>query len=197
MEQLELLQIAVDILERLGVPYALVGSFGSSIFGEPRFTRDIDILIDLPESDVSAFCAAFAVIDPAINVEAIRDSVRARLPFNAVHSHSGNKIDFVLPRSDAWGRSQLSRARRMQILPGLEVQVASPEDVILGKLWYFSEGGGDRHLRDIAGMLRVYRDRIDREVIERWAGELGLLDIWRQIIAKESQPDQRPGPGVP
>jgi hypothetical protein len=33
--------------------------------------------------------------------------------------------------------------------------IAAPEDVILGKLWYFAEGGCDRHLRDIAGILRV------------------------------------------
>src|SRR5579871_173671 len=144
MEQLELLRLTIDILERLELSYALVGSYGSSIFGEPRMTRDIDILLDLPESKVSDFCSAFTAIDATINETAVRDSVRNRFPFNAVQSRFGNKIDFILPRNDAWGRSQLGRARRMQILPGLEAQVASPEDVVLGKLWYFSEGGGER-----------------------------------------------------
>ena len=49
MEQIELLRLTLNVLERLEIPYALVGSYGSSIFGEPRFTRDIDILVELPD----------------------------------------------------------------------------------------------------------------------------------------------------
>ena len=74
---------------------------------------------------------------------------------------------------------------------------AAPEDVILGKLWYYSEGGGDRHLRDIAGILRVTGDGVDRAEVERWARELGNLDTWQQVVAKADAPDQPPGPGVP
>ena len=44
MEQNELLRLTLHVLEGLEVPYALVGSYGSSIFGEPRFTRDIDTI---------------------------------------------------------------------------------------------------------------------------------------------------------
>ena len=48
-------------------------------------------------------------------------------------------------------------AKRMQ---------CAPEDVIIGKLWYFSEGGGERHLRDIAGILRISGEKVDRSEIE-------------------------------
>ena len=75
--------------------------------------------------------------------------------------------------------------------------MAAAEDVIVGKLWYFSEGGGDRHLRDIAGILRVSGERVDRKEIERWAKELGYLEIWRQVTALADGPDQTPGPGIP
>jgi hypothetical protein len=57
-----------------------------------------------------------------------------------------------------------------------DVCVAAPEDGILGKLWYFAEGGGDRHLRDIAGILRVTGDGVSRAEVERWAIKLGYLD---------------------
>ena len=66
---------------------------------------------------------------------------------------------------------------------------AAPEDVIIGKLWYFAEGGGDRHLRDIAGILRVTGAGVDRPEVERWARELGYLDIWQQIVAKADAPE--------
>ena len=47
MEQIELISTRRRALDRLAVPYALVGSWGSGIYGEPRFTRDIDIVLDL------------------------------------------------------------------------------------------------------------------------------------------------------
>ena len=69
--------------------------------------------------------------------------------------------------------------------------------MIVGKLWYYSEGGGDRHLRDIAGILRVTGEGVDRAEVERWARQLGYLEIWEAILTKVDAPDPPPGPGVP
>ncbi len=200
MEQFELLRHAIAILERLKVPYALVGSWGSGIYGEPRFTRDIDIVVDLAMGSVPAFLAAFPIGEYYLSENAVRDAVRARLQFNVVHPASGNKIDFILTRDEPWHAGQVSRRRRVTFGSGeqaLSGFVAAPEDVILGKLWYYSEGGGDRHLRDIAGILRVTGDGVDRAEVERWARQLGYLDIWQAIIEKVDAPDLPPGPGVP
>jgi hypothetical protein len=197
MEQIEFLRLTLAALERLAIPYALVGSYGSSVFGVPRFTRDIDILVELPESKISTFCAVFPLPEFYLSEDAVRDAVRRRFQFNLVHPSSANKIDFILPRNDAWGRSQLSRAKRIRIQSDLEANIASPEDVIIGKLWYYSQGGGDRHLRDIEGILRFSADKVNRDEIERWATELGLIQIWRQVAAMVDSPSQPPGPGMP
>jgi hypothetical protein len=58
------------------------------------------------------------------------------------------------------------------------VSTASPEDVIHGKLWCYSDGGSDKHLRDIAGILRTSGDSVDRADVTAWATKLGYLDIW-------------------
>ena len=42
----------------------------------------------------------------------------------------------------------MGRGRPVRLFPDRDLMIAAPEDVILGKLWYFAEGGGDRHLRD-------------------------------------------------
>ncbi len=44
MEQIDLLRHAVEALERMSVPYVVVGSFASIACGESRFTQDIDIV---------------------------------------------------------------------------------------------------------------------------------------------------------
>jgi hypothetical protein len=200
MEQIELLRRAVDTLERLKTPYALVGSWGSGIYGEPRFTRDIDIVVDLSVSQVDAFCSAFPNNDFYLSRETVMEEIRTRGQFNLVHPASGNKIDFIMTRLDQWSAGQLLRRRRIQIGTGanqFSSFVAAPEDVILGKLWYYSEGGGDRHLRDIAGILRVTGAGVDRAEVERWATKLGYLEIWQQILEKVDGPDLPPGPGIP
>ena len=78
MEQIDVLRLTFQVLERLELPHALVGSYSSSVFGEPRFTRDIDILVDLPEPKVSLFCAAFPRPDFCLSESAVREAVRAR-----------------------------------------------------------------------------------------------------------------------
>lgn len=200
MEQIELIRHAVQMLDQLGVPYALVGSWGSGIYGEPRFTRDIDIVLDLNLAQLPQFCAAFPDDEFYLSEAAARDAVRTRFQFNVIHPGSGNKIDFILTRPESWNANQLAHRRRIELRHGQEAfdaYVAAPEDVILGKLWYFAEGGGDRHLRDIAGILRVTGEGVDRALVERRATKLGYLEVWHQIVAKVDAPDCPPGPGKP
>jgi hypothetical protein len=197
MEQIDILRHAVDMLERLNVPYLVVGSIASMAYGESRFTQDIDIVAAFEIQHISGLIEAFPEPDYYISESAIRDAIRTSFQFNVVHMSSGNKIDFILPRAGAWATTRMARRRPTRLLPDRDVMTAAPEDVILGKLWYYSEGGSDRHLRDIAGILRVSGERVDRAEVERWARELGYLDAWQQVLAKVDGPDARPGPGVP
>src|SRR4051794_6000905 len=113
MEQFELLRYTIETLERLLIPYALVGSFGSGIYGEPRFTRDIDIIVDLAMVAIPGFCAAFPNGEFYLSESAVRDAVRDRFQFNVIHPASGNKIDFILTRNEPWHAGQVSRRRRV------------------------------------------------------------------------------------
>lgn len=184
MEQLELLRLVVTVLERLNVPYMIVGSYGSTMYGEPRFTNDIDIVAELPAASVTEFCAAFPAPEFYLSEASVREAITNRFQFNLLHPASGNKVDVILPRADEWGRTQLDRRRRIDLGGGFEASAASPEDVIIGKLWYYADGGSDKHLRDVASILKVSGDAVDREEVSRWARELGYSAIWEAILAK-------------
>ena len=47
MEQRDMLRQLLVVLDQLGVPYMLVGSIASAVYGEPRMTKDIDVVADL------------------------------------------------------------------------------------------------------------------------------------------------------
>ncbi|MEK7300945.1 MAG: hypothetical protein AAB072_07580, partial [Nitrospirota bacterium] len=61
---------------------------------------------------------------------------------------------------------------------------ASPEDVILKKMEYYREGGSEKHLRDIGGILRVSAGMIDEPYIGEWADRLGLREIWDAVLRR-------------
>ena len=182
MEQDELLRRVVEILEEQGIVYLLVGSLASGVYGEPRLTHDIDIVIEARPEQVVRLCAAFPAPDYYVSEKAAREAAASGGQFNVIHPASGNKIDFMIARHDAWGRSQISRRRREQILPDRPGYTAAPEDVILGKLWYYQEGGSEKHLRDIAAMLQVSGDQIDRQYVGHWAQQLGLMEPWQAVL---------------
>jgi hypothetical protein len=52
-------------------------------------------------------------------------------------------------------------------------------------------GESDKHLRDIASMLKVSGDQIDRTYIADWAAELGVSAIWTEICARMPEVGQR------
>lgn len=182
MKPAELLRFLTTALERLGLPYLVVGSTASITFGDPRLTNDIDVVVDLPAAKVSELCAAFPTDAFYVSPDAAMDAVGRRGQFNIIHPESGLKIDVIVASESAFDRGQLQRGVRVKVIPDLTVTFASPEDVIVKKMEYFQEGGSDKHLRDIAGVMRVRGQQLDRAYIADWAARLGLGAIWDRIV---------------
>lgn len=187
MEQADLVRYVIEVLEREQIPYMIVGSLASGSYGEPRYTADIDIVVDVDAAKVGALCAAFPPPEYYVSSAAALDAVRQRRQFNVIHTLSANKIDFMISRRDPWACEQLVRRRRERILPDIEGYAASPEDIILSKMNYYREGQSDKHLRDITGMLKVSGDEIDQKYISDWAERLGTTEIWHAILTRLGQ----------
>ena len=105
-------------------------------------------------------------------------TISHRSQFNIIHPDSGNKIDVMVQGTDDWSRIQLSRRQLMAFEPEFEVYIAAPEDIILGKLLYYKEGGSEKHLRDIAGMLKLRGGQLDKAYLTEWAGKLQVEQEW-------------------
>ena len=182
MEQDELLRRVVKALESLDLEYLITGAMATILYGEPRFTNDIDIVVQLPPECIDDLVEAFPGDEFYLEPERVRQAVRSRSQFNVIHPSSGLKIDFVIPAMDEFDRSRFSRARRLRPGPDYEASFAAPEDVIVKKLQVSGEGGSDKHLRDIASVLRISPSEVDREYVAAWADRLGLRDAWDLIL---------------
>lgn len=180
----ELLRHVVETLEEIDVPYALGGSIASTAYGEPRSTRDIDLVAELSTESVALLEEYFPPPDFHFDIQAARKALEDGRPFNIIQVSSGLKID-IFPPSDLIARSQIKRAVVIVVGQDLKARFSPPEELILKKMAYYQESGSDRHLRDIMGMLQVSGDRIDLDLVDRWAFNQGLSDIWAAIRARE------------
>lgn len=80
--------------------------------------------------------------------------------------------------------SQIGRSRILRAVPGIDAHFAAPEDLILHKLRYYRMGESDKHLRDIAAMLQISPEAIDRPYVSREAERLGLTDLWTAVLRR-------------
>ena len=195
MEQSDLLRYVTTTLERLGLRYFVTGSVATIFFGEPRFTNDIDIVADLPLDRIRDLCAAFPAEEFYLDEEAVRRAVTKQRQFNILLPASGLKVDVMVPTDDAFNRSRFARVRRLKPAADYDAAFASPEDVILKKLEYYREGGSEKHLRDIGGILRISGDQIDFAYIDDWSARRGLSEIWEKVrgAATEAPPPESSG----
>lgn len=138
-------------------------------------------MADVTPSHVPALLERFPSPDFYLSEEAVREAIRARGQFNIIHPGSGMKIDVLLKKDTPYDRVEFERRQRQPILPGIDAYFARPEDVILYKMLYFQQGRSERHLRDIASILRISWTEIDMRYVDEWAQRLGLTDIWTAV----------------
>ncbi len=182
----ELMQKVADVLESLDIPYLITGSMATIAYGEPRFTNDVDVVVDLPSAKIDAFCAAFAAPEFYCSQDAVRQAVEQHFQFNITHPTSGLRVDVMIPAETEFNRSRMGRAVRMPGGADFSVWFASAEDVIVKKLEYFREGGSEKHLRDIVGVLKVQGEHVDRDYITEWTAKLDLTDEWKTVLSRET-----------
>ncbi|ALA59013.1 hypothetical protein [Nitrospira moscoviensis] len=187
MELYELLEQVVGVFDRLAIPYFVTGSVASMSYGEPRLTNDIDLVAGVRLEHVAGLLAAFPPDAYYVSEDAIRDAIRHQTQFNVIHPQSGLKVDVMVRKDTPFDRSRFARARSLRPTDSYTAFFASPEDVIIKKMEYYREGGSDKHLRDITGMLKISGYEIDSVYISEWAERLGLQDIWTAIQQRLKQ----------
>lgn len=180
-----LIEVYLDVLKRLeknNIAYMVVGSVASMVYGEPRMTHDLDLVIQVHPQDAEKFTTTFATSEfycPPI--ELLRAEIIHYGQFNLLHHESGLKIDLVVRKNTEHAKREFERRRKLSLWKDNEIFVASPEDIIIKKLDYFRQGGSEKHLKDIRGILA--QTDIDQHYLNDWINKLNLVIEWQQAQA--------------
>ena len=183
----EILRDVVAILDSLGIRYVVGGSMASSVHGEARYTRDADLVVELPPDRVEPLATA---LEPRFYVsrEAMREALREGSSFNAIEPEAGFKVDFFILGRGAFDREEFRRGIREPSPPTGRTPIVykTPEDTVLRKLQWSRAGRkvSDQQWHDVLGVLATCRGRLDEAYLDRWASELGVTDLLEKARAE-------------
>jgi hypothetical protein len=171
-EELEVLRIISERLETAGLPFMLTGSFAMAYYGQPRMTRDLDLVVALVEEDIHG---VVAMLSPDFYVDAddVRSAVLSQRLFNLMHNATGIKVDLIVRKSAEYRQVEFSRRRPIE-MNGVRTWIVSREDLILSKLVWAKEANSELQRRDVKNLLD---ETADRSYLEHWARRLGVIEI--------------------
>jgi hypothetical protein len=176
------LSLFVARLESIGAPYMVTGATAAILYGQPRVTNDLDVVLSLNDVTRAALLQAFPESEFYVPPESVIRAEEARPQrghFNLIHHDSGFKADVYLTGSDPLHAWAMPLRRRMTWNETLSIAVAPPEYVILRKMEFYREGGSSKHPADIRAILEV--SGIDEAIFLPWVKDRGLADIWGKV----------------
>lgn len=174
----------IDAFEALGIVYYIGGSVGSSAYGIPRTTVDVDLVAILKAAQISPLYKLLQeayYIDPGM----VEQAIQRQSSFNIIHLPTMIKVDVFVVKSRPFDQAAFRRIRRERLedsMGGREYSLASPEDIILNKLEWYRQGGevSERQWTDVLGVLKVQSKSLDRAYLLGWAVQIGVADLLRR-----------------
>jgi hypothetical protein len=172
----------INLLNQAEIPSMVAGSFASTYHGIPRSTNDIDIVIAPTRQTLTAFLDRLPEPDYYVSQDAAFDALRRQSQFNVIDLESGWKVDLIICKSRPFSIEEFRRRLPAELFE-VPVFVATAEDTILAKLEWSKLGESERQVRDVAGIVSVKAADLDREYVAAWARELGVTELWQQLIS--------------
>ncbi len=179
VNELEVLKIVAERLESSGIPYMVTGSMANNFYAMPRMTRDIDIVIQIGESDVEKVVALFSP-DFYADGNQIMNAVKSRRMFNIIHNEGVVKVDFIVRKDAEYRRIEFERRKEITF-EGTRLFVTSPEDLIISKLFWAKDTMSEMQLRDVSNLLKSVKD-LDMTYINKWVSALELTEVYEKAV---------------
>lgn len=183
MHEADLYKIFISPFNRAKINYMVTGSVASIIYGEPRMTHDIDLVIKLNEEEIEFLTGLFSSGEfyfPPLDIIRIESKKESRGHFNIIHFESGFKADIYIlgdNKLEKWGLDNKIEYE----LNGEKIYVAPPEYVIIMKLTYYLEGGSEKHISDVKAILTYSEKLLNYNIINSFIKDYRLEAAWSRI----------------
>ncbi len=179
MIQEEVIVFITKTLDHLNILYMITGSIACNYYGKPRFTHDVDLIIEIDERKVESLASALE--DRFyLDRDMIREAIYNRSQFSSIHLDSGFKVGFWLVKRESFDEMRFQRRRSYHIF-GRDVCLSTAEDLILIELVWYRDSKSDKHYEDARGIYQIQADQLDKVYLKHWAETLGIDNLLEKL----------------
>jgi hypothetical protein len=178
----QLAAAVLDACEGAGVEHMLTGAFATSLYGVPRSTSDVDVVVDAaagePMQRVMATLAPLVAFDPQVQFDTL---TWGRRHVGTTRTDPPLLVELFTLFDDAFVQHQFNRRRRL-VLPSLgrAAWLPLPEDLVVQKLRW----GRAKDLDDARDVLAVQGlERVDLGAIRSWCVVHGTTERLDAVLA--------------
>ncbi len=181
--EIETLIEVAKVLDELKISYYISGGYAVSVWGRPRFTADLDIIVKMFPRQTSEFTKQMSALFPAgyVDKEQIDNALKENGEFNVIDPETGLKIDFFIAKKGEYEEECFKKVLVKDA--GYKIKFTSPENLILSKLIWYKQSGSTRHLEDIESILA--NSKIDKKYLNLWVKKLGLEKEYLELKKKK------------
>ncbi|MEL6880673.1 MAG: hypothetical protein AAFP09_09110 [Cyanobacteria bacterium J06607_10] len=159
-----------QVFEQNSIPYFIVGGLAAIAYGDPRTTRDLDAVIQAPAEGIERVKSALE--EAGFYVAGAEDAGASSLQITSRESIA--RADLIIAPNDEYTQKQFERRRRYTF-PGMgEIYLASPKDIVIGKLRWGLTSDSQKQQRDILAIFKVQQTDINYQYIYYWADRFDL-----------------------
>jgi len=176
LTELDILKDVTSKFDKLGIQYMLTGSLAMSYYVQPRMTRDIDLVAEIPPGIIERIEQIFKT-DYYISVDSIKDAVKSEFIFNLIHNKSSIKVDCIIRKNDTYRKIEFERRKKIK-LADTNIFIVSKEDLIISKLFWIKESNSKLQKSDVKNLLI---SGFNKKYLLNWVQELNLCKIFETI----------------
>ncbi|MBL1173663.1 hypothetical protein [Pantanalinema sp. GBBB05] len=182
----EIARMLHSVFAALNLPYYITNGVCAIAYGDPRTTRDLDVVVEIEPSAIMALVSRLEAEGFYCPPGAVSDiqSGRARV-LSVTHMQLILNADIVLNAHTDFDRAKMAR-RRLEAI-GLDESeqfwLAAPEDIILAKLLWGQRSQSEKQWRDVLGILKVQGNSLDFAYLTQWAARLNVTELVQRAIA--------------
>ncbi|MDY6782330.1 MAG: hypothetical protein SW833_07230 [Cyanobacteriota bacterium] len=185
------LELAVQlraVFDSLAIPHYITGGVASTTYGEPRTTRDLNIVIFVARSQLDVLVSALE--QAGFYVPGVEDARAGSMQsLGITHLTTIARADLILAEESEFDRLKLSRRWEIEIPGRGLLYFASPEDVILNKLRWGQSSQSEKQWRDVLGILKVQTTQLDFDYLRSLGEQLELTDVLSQAFSEAGLAD--------
>lgn len=160
------------IFERLEIPYVITGGLAAIAWGEPRTTRDVDIVLTIAPAAIALLATALEA--EGFYVPGVEDVASGRLKtLQITHMETIARADLMIAGDEDLGLFE--RRRSLTFSDAGQLDFASPEDVVLNKLAWGQGSRSEKQWRDVLGILKTQVD-LDWDYLRERARAMAVAD---------------------